>query len=585
MKRSVLPIALLVVIATLVPGPPSRRADASVPVFSAAAAPDRAIDYRLSPGGTFFDDDGTSHEGYLEALWALGVISLCDAAADDLVCPDRPVTRSELSTLVARAMCATGKDATCGSDGRGRPDDYRMLIARLDRDCALVGEPTSCLDHAVSRGEAAAMLARILALPPASPATFVDVAESPFAEAIARAESAGLVTPCDFEQRRFCPDAPLTMGEAATLAARAAGAPSLSPPPRPSFVLAATGDILIHTRVTAQAVARGPDADARYDYVPMLARVQDLIASADLALCHLEVPLAPDNQGLTGYPRFRAPREVADALAAVGYDGCSTASNHSIDKGFAGLSDTLDVLDDVGLRHTGTARTEEEASGARLYTVGPAVVGHLSYTYGMNGLRPPRDAVWSVNRIDAAAILAEADRVRAAGADFVVVSLHWGAEYTISPTRSQRKLADELLASDSIDLLVGHHAHVVQPLGRVGDKYVAYGLGNFLSGQCCNPPNTRDGVIAFFEIARRGDDWVVRKVEFTPTWVNRYGSYHVYSIPDALENPDISDSFKRTLAASQRRTVASLGQFGEQIVIGAPPPAVTTRQVAGVDAP
>ena len=166
-----------------------------------------------------------------------------------------------------------------------------------------------------------------------------------------------------------------------------------------------------------------------------------------------------------------------------------------------------------------------------------------------------------------------------------MVSLHWGAEYRISPTRFQQQLAETLLSSENIDLLVGHHAHVVQPLGRVGDKYVAYGLGNFLSGQCCDPPNTRDGVIGFFEIARRSEhQWSVRKVEFTPTWVDRYGDYHVYAIPDALEDPALSERFRRTLAASLRRTTASLSRLGEPITVGAPPPAGPFRMSnAGLD--
>ena len=121
-----------------------------------------------------------------------------------------------------------------------------------------------------------------------------------------------------------------------------------------------TGDTLAHRGVVAQAALYASDTDAEYNFAPMFDLVRPYLSSADLAICHLETPLSIDNQQLSGYPTFNVPRELADGLAAAGYDGCSTASNHSLDRRAAGVDSTLDVLDSAGLQHAGTARSAEQ---------------------------------------------------------------------------------------------------------------------------------------------------------------------------------------------------------------------------------
>ena len=146
----------------------------------------------------------------------------------------------------------------------------------------------------------------------------------------------------------------------------------------------------------------------------MLAPIEPWVGEADLAICHLEGALDPQNAGLSYYPLFNAPHEVADALAAAGYDACSTAGNHTLDHGFTGVSDTLDILDAAGIRHAGSARTPEERLPS-LYEVNGVTVGHISYTYGTNGIPAPSDKPWAVNLIDDGdAILDDARWARAA---------------------------------------------------------------------------------------------------------------------------------------------------------------------------
>ncbi|MCB1039899.1 MAG: CapA family protein, partial [Acidimicrobiales bacterium] len=172
---------------------------------------------------------------------------------------------------------------------------------------------------------------------------------------------------------------------------------------------------------------------------------------------------APDQGQISGYPSFGAPDELLDAVKDVGYDGCSNASNHSLDRGRAGIDRTLAQMDARGLRHAGTARTAEEGAATTFYEVGGAKVAHLSYAYGFNGYSIPADAPFAANQIDVARIRADAALARRRGAALVIVSLHWGEEYRSAPTAFQREVASALLPSPDIDVIVGHHAHVVQP--------------------------------------------------------------------------------------------------------------------------
>lgn len=305
-------------------------------------------------------------------------------------------------------------------------------------------------------------------------------------------------------------------------------------PPLRKLELAVTGDILIHDPVRRAAGT----ADGAFDFVPMFADVAPILTEADLALCHLEVTLSPDNGLLTSYPMFRAPYQLADAISAAGWDGCSTASNHSLDAGPAGVTATLDHLDRAGVAHTGTARSAEEAARTTLYDVAGVKVAHLSYSYGFNGFSPPPSEPWRANQTSAAEILAAADRARAEGAEFVVLSLHWGVEYVHQPTPDQLDLATQLLPSPNIDLIVGHHAHVVQPIARIGEEVVIYGLGNFLSNQSAasgRAAATQDGVIVRLQVEEvEPGRFLVTEVLPIPTTVERPG-YTVRVAPDGSE--------------------------------------------------
>jgi len=255
--------------------------------------------------------------------------------------------------------------------------------------------------------------------------------------------------------------------------------------------VALTGDVLVHPPLVQQA--RTDAGGTTVDFGPMLAAQRDFVAAADLAVCHLETPVAPAEGPFEGYPLFSVPPQVLGGLAGVGYDACTTASNHTLDQGTAGIERTLDALDAAGLAHSGSYRSTEEAAVPLVLDASGARVAVLSATYGLN--TGPPDAAWQVDVIDTAELRADARSAKESGADLVLVALHDGVEYETEPTATQRQRARELLADPAVDLVYGHHAHVVQPLERINGKWVAYGLGNTIAAHETPVPRTREGLL------------------------------------------------------------------------------------------
>jgi poly-gamma-glutamate capsule biosynthesis protein CapA/YwtB (metallophosphatase superfamily) len=349
---------------------------------------------------------------------------------------------------------------------------------------------------------------------------------------------------------------PITVAGRVLPAAQLSRQPAARIPTPRSFTVLASGDILPHRSVQERARAYGAGSGHAYDFRPMFAAIRPIVSAADLAVCHLETPLSPTGRNLSGYPRFNAPPQLAAAIRAAGYDACSVASNHAMDQGARGVAGTLAVLDKTGLGHAGTARSPREAR-PRLLTVAGVRVAVLSYTYGLNGFQLPGGRPWLVNLLRAGRILADASAARRAGAQFTVVFLHWGQEYRSAPTPAQRTLAGKLLADPAVDLIVGHHAHVVQPVQRIHGKWVAFGLGNSLSAQsaACCPAATQDGVLLQVTVVRKAGRFIVGAVRYTPTWVE-HPSYRIYPVPQALASGSANPAMLRP---SLRRTTAAIG--------------------------
>jgi poly-gamma-glutamate synthesis protein (capsule biosynthesis protein) len=287
-----------------------------------------------------------------------------------------------------------------------------------------------------------------------------------------------------------------------------------------TLTIAATGEILPHPSVVQHAARYGAASGRPYDFGPLFADLRPVLDSADVAICHLEVPVAPPGSELSGYPAFGIPAEIGAGIRDSGWDRCSTASNHANDRGTAGIRATLDALDAALVGHTGTARTVDEAAVVPVTTVNGIGVGHLSYTWGFNGT-PPAEP-WMADVIDPDRILQDAADARAAGAQVVVVSLHWGDEYDTVGTEDQRSLAAQLLASPDVDLLVGHGPHVLQPILEIGGEYALLSLGNIVANQGRERPGTYDGAIVEITFAQGSDGRFRASPPVAhPTWYDR----------------------------------------------------------------
>ncbi|HIG26214.1 MAG TPA: CapA family protein [Acidimicrobiia bacterium] len=333
-----------------------------------------------------------------------------------------------------------------------------------------------------------------------------------------------------------------------------------------SFTLVASGELLVHEYVAD--AARSTDG-TQWDFTPMFSRVAPVLQSADLALCHLETPLSADNSDLSYYPGFSVPFELAQAISQAGYDGCSVASNHSLDAGTSGAASTLNHLENAVIGAAGMATSPEQA-GPAFYQANGVTVAHLSVTDLLNGATLPTDPAWLVASLDPDLVMASAENARADGAEFVVVSIHWGDEYVSALTDRQNQVTATLLASDSIDLIIGHGAHVPQPVIIQNGKYAVVGMGNFLSNQPgdqrrrCNecPPATQDGVMVWLDIAENNDGHlVVAEASYYPTWVDR-STYEIALLgidePSSADNTVLLEAAQRTAAvfepAIERRT-------------------------------
>jgi poly-gamma-glutamate capsule biosynthesis protein CapA/YwtB (metallophosphatase superfamily) len=331
-----------------------------------------------------------------------------------------------------------------------------------------------------------------------------------------------------------------------------------------SFKVIVAGDVLPHTQVVRAACGGSLRRDAPCAFERLLQPTQALVSSADLAICHLEVPLAPPGKAVSGYPSFGAPLALVAGLKATGWDRCSTASNHSIDQGTRGIETTLNALDANALGHTGTTRNATEAEANEIIMINGVRVAHRSYTYGLNGLKLPKGQPFWVNLLSWQKILADVTKARAGGAEVVLVSIHWGQEYRTAPTAEQQRLAAILTASQQIDLIIGHHAHVVQPIAMVNNRWVLYGLGNHLSAQVASkkrPASTQDGVLVEIGFAEQPDHhFVASRPVAHPTWVHP-STRQVFVVSEALSLPESTPALRQALAASQSRAKRVLGEF------------------------
>ena len=298
-----------------------------------------------------------------------------------------------------------------------------------------------------------------------------------------------------------------------------------------TFSLAAIGDVMCHNTQYKDAYNSSTDS---YDFSYVFEDIQTYIQSADISIGSLETTFAGKDRGYSNYPTFNSPEQLAYDLSEMGLDVLSTAGNHALDKGFSGLSDTLDVLDDANISHSGTYRSQEDRDSVLIKDVKGVKVAILSYTYGTNGIPVPSDKEFCVNLIDKDLIKQDIENAKSQNADVIISCMHWGIEYQTTPNDEQEDLAD-FLFENGVDIILGNHPHVLQPMekrsvtladGTAEDCFVVYALGNFICDQ--NSENTRNSIILNLDITKNPDGKIsIDKVDYVPIYMYKNSNLNI----------------------------------------------------------
>ena len=241
--------------------------------------------------------------------------------------------------------------------------------------------------------------------------------------------------------------------------------------------LVMVGDALIHYGVYKEA-----ETDNGYDFKPMLSVVKPMIQDYDLKYYNQETILGGTELGLSSYPRFNSPYEVGDAFVDAGFNLVSLATNHTMDKGEVGVINSLNYWNSKEDVYTaGSYLSNEDRDEVVIKEINGITYSFFSYTTWTNGLETPSGKEYLNNVYSPEKAKADIEKVRDK-VDVVIVAMHWGTEYSFSVSSAQQEIAN-YLSSLGVDIIIGSHPHVVEPIAFIGKTMVIYSLGNFISDQ------------------------------------------------------------------------------------------------------
>lgn len=361
----------------------------------------------------------------------------------------------------------------------------------------------------------------------------------------------------------------------------------------------AAGDIVFHGPILNSATYHNAE-DGSYDYAPIFDYCRELLKASDISTVTLETSLAGEEAGYSGYPMFRAPDALADALSGCGFDMINLASNHVYDGGDEGLLRTMDVLKERDLDYLGT-RSDEKQKTCRIIDVNGIKVGVLSYVYettekggktSINAIPLSEDIAPLINSFDyndLDSFYAEVEKslayMKKKGVQYTIAYMHWGNEYQTTQSEQQETIAQEL-CDLGIDTLIGSHPHVIQPVDVLtstdgGHRMLcAYAIGNFLSNQQIEymteelpTGETEDSYLISLSLSSNKKGKVtLEDVTFTPMWTHRYpgekgAAFLVLPVDDTenLENATGVTGIKEEADESAARTQAIIGEGVEKV--------------------
>ncbi len=338
-----------------------------------------------------------------------------------------------------------------------------------------------------------------------------------------------------------------------------------------------TGDIMLHNPVIDGAKT----ADGNYDFSAFFTPAESYFKSADLAVANFEVTLGGTEAGAyKGYPAFNAPDSLLDTIKNSGINFLLTSNNHCYDTGVSGFKRTISKLKENGIEFNGTREAETDP----IYTVkdvGGIKIGIINFTYentsngddkSINGVLVSNEVKNLINsfnygKLDQFYATAQSavNDMKQSGAEAIVFYMHWGEEYQLTQNTWQKTIAQQL-CNMGVDVIVGGHPHVVQPIEMLysadsqNTTVCIYSLGNAISNQrqevmtSCPTGHTEDGMLFYYTFQKYGDGTVVLSgVDIIPTWVNKYrgGNGYQYTMYP-LENIDMASNYGLDITAVQK---------------------------------
>jgi len=251
-------------------------------------------------------------------------------------------------------------------------------------------------------------------------------------------------------------------------------------PSQHNLTLIAAGDNLFHITIINRA-----NEDGKYNFTPIYSEIKDLVENADIAFINQETVMAGESYGYSGFPKFNTPQSLARTLSDTGFNIINLANNHAMDMGKDGLYATLDLLETMEeITVIGARKTD---NSHQIITKNNITLGFLSYAHSLNGNPLPDDNPNLVSMINRNKMTQEIKALRPL-CDFLVVSMHWGDEYHLAEPGSDQKSLAIFLAEQNVDLIIGHHPHVLQRVEKLKrpdgkETLCFYSLGNFVSNQ------------------------------------------------------------------------------------------------------
>jgi len=281
------------------------------------------------------------------------------------------------------------------------------------------------------------------------------------------------------------------------------------------------GDLMCHSTQFNYAHVK----DDSYDFSGVFSEVKKYLSDADFTIGNFETVLAGNKKRYSGYPYFNAPDDFLLAIKEAGFDFLVNANNHAIDKGVKGVERTINIMDELGINHTGTYLSQQDRDSIRIININEIHFAILSYSYSTNGIPLPKGKNYIMNLIDYDLIEKDIAEARNEGVDIVLVYFHFGEEYQREPNSYQKEVINNTINSGA-DIIIGSHPHVVQPVNyfktnkaNLDTGFVAYSLGNFISNQRWRYSDS--GVILKIKVSKNilTDSVYLSDVSYLPTWV------------------------------------------------------------------